>query len=433
MEENDKVLILKLLLKATFVLLFISVALKLLGLNVFGINDNYVIINTISDFLDSTHLNNLLCLILIYIQSYLIFRIICKNQNRNIYFFTSLIATTINIAIQYIVFNLESSYSHITLNILYFILSYLLLIIFSVYIDKDIKVNKIKGDSKIIVLLITIWQKIKSPVMIIMLIPIYQLIIIFLRNITFFQLSSSLYNIILNFDYTILLLATLYVKLNKNIHYETNNFFESNIINILGKNFSIDEIKIILLKLRDFNKKFKEAKKIDKITIIIYLFFVILSEIINLSLVIFVAYINNALIECLFIITSFLISRKVFGAFHLDSAIKCWMLSNITFYLLSKISLNVGITFVIPILCGIALSYITSKFIKKNSKDLYKGISERDLIELSQNKNLTKLEFEILKKYYCEGTNINKLTFIYHYSRAQLYRYKSNAEKKIAS
>ena len=44
---------------------------------------------------------------------------------------------------------------------------------------------------------------------------------------------------------------------------------------------------------------------------------------------------------------------------------------------------------------------------------------------------ITTLEIEILKKFYCENMNINKMTFMFHYSRAQLYRYKSNAEKKL--
>ena len=60
-------------------------------------------------------------------------------------------------------------------------------------------------------------------------------------------------------------------------------------------------------------------------------------------------------------------------------------------------------------------------------------MNKKDLQEIVADKKLTSLEYEILEKYYCEGVNMNKLTFVYHYSRAQLYRYKTNAEKKIAS
>ncbi len=260
---------------------------------------------------------------------------------------------------------------------------------------------------------------------------IYQFAVMFLRNFTFGAATGALYDIILNFDYTILLIATYYLSIKKETHVELKGCFDFNIPKVLNESLSRDEIKVLLNNFKVFKERFKESSKEDKITIVLYIFFSTLSELINISLVIFIAYINDVTIECLFIITSFLISRKVFGAFHLNSAIKCWMLSNISFYILSKLTISVGVTYVIPVFFGIALSYITSKFIKKNNKNSYKGISEKDLEDIIKNKKLTTLEIEILKKFYCENMNINKMTFIFHYSRAQLYRYKSNAEKKL--
>jgi hypothetical protein len=429
MEENDKVLILKLLLKATFVLLFISVALKLLGLNVFGIDTSNAILNNIAGFLDATHIKMILDSILLLVQYYIFFRLSCINNNKEIILIFSTITTLLIFFMQFFIFKVGNYVPTKIENIVYYLLIVFTTVCLPLIIDakENIKIKKIKNTFYKII------TRLKLPIFYTITVSLYQIIIMFIRNISYTQLPETLYDIILNFDYTILLLATYYLKIKNATNISLNNSqFDFSLTKFLNEQLSIDEIKMFVLKIKDFNKKFKGSNKTDKVIVVLYIFFATLSELINLFLIIFIAYLNHAMIECFFIITSFFISRKVFGAFHLDSAIKCWMLSNVSFYLLSKLTINVGITFVVPILCGIALAYITSKFIKKNNKELYKGMSERDLIEITQDKKLTKLEFEILKKYYCEGANINKLTFIYHYSRAQLYRYKSNAEKKIA-
>jgi hypothetical protein len=421
MEENDKVLILRLLIKATFVLLFISVVLKLLGLNVFGVDTSNAILNSIANVLNNVFIKMVLDFTLLIAQNYLIYSLCCHNKSKSLKLFYAIISAIIIILFQYLLFEVNNDISKRLMNYIYIAFSILITVVIPLFIDRKINKNN------------NFFNKIKLPFEISILIIIYQGIVIFIRNLSYVPALNSLYDVVLNFDYTILLMATYYLCLKKDTHTELNSYFEFSLTKLLDERLSFDDVKVLVLKYNDFKKKFKESNKTDKVIIVLYLFFAILSEIINLSLVVFVAYLNNVLIECFFIITSFLISRKVFGAFHLDSAIKCWFMSNISFYLLDKLTLNVGITFVIPILCGIMLSYITSKFIKKNNKDLYKGMTEKDLIDLSNNKRLTTLEYEILKKYYCEGINMNKLTFMYHYSRAQLYRYKSNAEKKIAS
>lgn len=420
MKEKDKILILKLLLKATFVLLFVSLFLKILGLNIFGVDTSNAILVNISNFLDNSLLKFILDFILLIVQNFLFFKLCTKSNGIKKQLFFSIILSILIILLQRFLYYLNNMTIY---SIVYYCITFVLLILTAIIIDfKILCYNKN-----------TINKMIKKCVFYIFLCSLYQVIILYLRNITYSQILDSMYDLILNFDYTILLMATYYLKMKKEFNIEKIKTDDYSLTKILNERLSFDEIKIMVIKFNDFKKHFKESNKTDKIVIILYLFFSILSEIINVSLVIFVAYLNNVIIECLFIITSFLISRKVFGAFHLNSAIKCWLLSNISFYLLSKLSFNVSISFVIPVFCGILLAYITSKFIKKNNKDLYKGMLEKDLKEIVKDKKLTKLEYEILKNYYCDDVNMNKLTFVFHYSRAQLYRYKTNAEKKIVN
>lgn len=421
MKDNDKILILKLLLKATFVLLVISVFLKLLGLNVFGIDTSNVILINLSNFIEKYYLKNIIDWMLLFTHYFIFFKLCSDCRSEIKFIFYSFLASSLTLIFQFSLYGLNIL-GNANNSLVYFALTFLILFIFPIFLNYA-NITKRKN------LLIYI----KKQTILIIIISLYQLIAIFLRNITFSPATESINDIVLNFDYTILLLSTYYIHIKEENNINLKFDFGFSITKFLNSTISLDEIKDFVYKLKDFKKKFNSSNKTDKIIIILYLFFSILSELINLSLVIFVACLNHVLIECLFIITSFLISRKVFGAFHLDSAIKCWFMSNVTFYILSRISFGIKISYVAPIILGIMLSYITSKFIKNNNKELYKGIKEEDLKEISNGKRLTKLEYEILKNYYCKGVNINNLTFIYHYSRAQLYRYKTNAEKKIAS
>lgn len=431
MKDNDKILILKLLLKATFVLLVISVFLKLLGLNVFGIDYSNNLLNKIASYLSYTNIKIALDFFLLVTQNFIFFRLATKTNKIQSVFYCSLITSILTLISQLFFYKVGNYIpSAIDIFLQYFV-CFIFCLIIPFYIDRILFLTKYK--TKIKINFREIIKMLKRVLLLIVLITLYQIIIIYIRNLTFSPAINSLNDLILNFDYTILLMSTYYVYLNNGFDMSFLSSNDFSIIKYLDKNATLEEIKFFVYKIKDFNKKFNESNKTDKIIVCLYIFFSCLSELINLSLVIFIACLNHALIECLFIITSFFISRKIFGAFHLDSAIKCWFMSNISFYLLSRLSFGIGISYVVPVLLGILLSYITSKFIKKTNKQLYRGIKETDLKEIVNGKKLTILEYQILEKYYCEGINMNKLTFIYHYSRAQLYRYKTNAEKKIAS
>ena len=99
MKENDKVLVLKLLLKATFVLLSMSVILKLLGLNIFGADTSNAILISISNFIDRFHLKNPIDWCLLFIQYYLYFKIVCTSKDSKSYVIIAFIKFVTNPAI----------------------------------------------------------------------------------------------------------------------------------------------------------------------------------------------------------------------------------------------------------------------------------------------------------------------------------------------
>ena len=86
MKDNDKILILKLLLKATFVLLVISVFLKLLGLNVFGIDYSNNLLNKIASYLSYTNIKIALDFFLLVTQNFIFFRLATKTNKIHNYF-----------------------------------------------------------------------------------------------------------------------------------------------------------------------------------------------------------------------------------------------------------------------------------------------------------------------------------------------------------
>ena len=100
MKENDKILISKLLLKATFVLLVISVFLKLCGLNVFGADTGNAVLVGISNFIDKYYLKNIIDVCSLIMQYYLFYRITCNNKNSLKYLAPTIISVLITCVLQ---------------------------------------------------------------------------------------------------------------------------------------------------------------------------------------------------------------------------------------------------------------------------------------------------------------------------------------------
>ena len=190
-------------------------------------------------------------------------------------------------------------------------------------------------------------------------------------------------------------------------------------------------LKTSLQKLQESYRNFSSLPRQEKAETIIYLIFSGLWELFTLAVLLFVAFLNDTLVECIFIVSSFVITKKVFGtAFHFKSAAACFIVSNLTYYALNRITLPIQISFVVPISLGILLAYVTSKFVKANRQKLYRGMSKEEFNEVCQN-SLTDLERKILEDYYCYRINMVALSIKYHYSEKSIYNVRRKALAKL--
>ncbi len=417
MKEQDKVLIAKLILKITIIMTFVSVAIKLMGFNLFDADYENAILQGLTNFILNfkvIQLKTIINFAFLFIQAIVFIELSCKKKTmRNI----MIVATLQTFSILMVQYYLNST---IYLNpLLYNLISFSILtfpaILINILNSRTIKVKQIT-----------------QPIITYFLLFFYQLISIFIRNLNLNDKYDLLYNFLLNFDYIILLLLSSYLSIKNKIKHNFN-IYNMSFLKFINKFPDKNEIEIIVTNIKKQIKSFKKQSKTNKIIFVLYIFFFIIQELITLGILLFVATLNDYMIECLFILTSFIISKKVFGAFHFKSFILCFFVSNTSFFILSKLTINVNVTFVIPITLGILLSYISSRFIKKTDNTPYRGMPKDDLQKVCKNKDLNKLETDILIDYYSNRYNLEKLSIKYSYSDRSIQRIKSKALKKVYS
>ena len=262
---------------------------------------------------------------------------------------------------------------------------------------------------------------------------VLSIIIQFISLITRYKYSLNynygiLVNTILNLDYFIMTLIIFYIHFNlKGV--ESIWIFQTEAFSFLQKKRHYSALRE---KLQRNLSSFKKLNKEEKLT---YIFYFILSGLWNaftLVMIIVIALLNKTLIECIFIVTSFWISKTMFGKpFHLKSMIQCFILSNFTYYVLNRITTPLGISMIIPVALGVGLSYITSKFVKKNRK-LYKGMPLElfdELILKVEDKDSTK--YNICLDYFVNKENAVFLGRKYNYSEAGIRKIADRVNKKV--
>lgn len=155
-----------------------------------------------------------------------------------------------------------------------------------------------------------------------------------IRNYNIQDYDNILLNAIMNIDYYIMLLILYSIEKQGGVSLcqEVGSYLPKKI-----------NLKMLLRKLQANYSNFKKQDKRYKTTIIIYFIMSLIWNILNVLLILFIASLNDTFIECIFIMTSFFITKKVFGkAFHLDSMAKCFVVSNLTYYTLNRITTPVG-------------------------------------------------------------------------------------------
>ena len=388
-------------LKVYLFVLVIIFIMKIVGLDYFGLDLTNPTITRINEFCIKYHLINVYYSLTLYIYTLFLIAITFNKNDKDIKI-KALIFTIIGIALKFI----EGKYP---IPIIVFVLDFLYMLLVFALIN-------IKEKRKFFIKYLKVF----------LLSVFYQLITLFLRNINYANMNNFIVNSLLDLDYILLLIITYKVYFMKGVNIKC--------IMEVGSS-SLKKISLSNL-LKRLQRNYHNFKKLDKETKLTYAIYFILSLIWNtttLVIILAIASLNDTLIECLFILTSFWLSKRTFGkAFHLPSMIQCFIVSNLTYYALNRITTPIGISIIVPILLGVGLSYVTSKLVKKMYKPLYRGMPE-GVFEETITKVVEKdsYKYKICYDYFIKKESALKLSYKYNYSEAGIRKIKDRVNIAI--
>ena len=387
-------------LKVYLFVLVIIFIMKLVGLDYFGLDVNNPTLIKISDFCINFKLDYVYSYINCFINSFIIISIMCKRNDKKIFLY-SLLWFPIIILFQYLKGIINSPLMHVFSD-------YILLLIICFIYTKKIQIKKF---TKLIAFIV-----------------LFQFISMIVRNQS---LNSNVYNFtiafLMNLDFLIMIIIMyeLYFMKGGNLCYQVEEVYSYSLKKINLKKL----LKRLQRKLHNFNKQ----DKVSKIAFILYFIFSLIWNTLSVIVVLLVARLNDTFIECIFILTSFWLSKRIFGkAFHLSSMTQCFAVSNLTYYFLNRVTTPLGISILIPIMLGVGLSYFTSKLVKKAYKPLYKGMS----IELFDETILKVVDkdsekYKICYDYFVKKYNAIYLANKYNYTEAGIRKIKDRVNIKI--
>lgn len=369
-------------LKVYTFLLVITFIMKIVGLDYFGLDSNNQIIHSIDIFITKIGIKRITFFTGIMIYQYLMLSIMCCDNSKRLKKYT-LYTIPYTFIIQYI----KSMYKDIPIT---YLLEFVYLIVICKIYNKNIKI------SQIIKVLCGVF--------------ILQFISNFTRNKKdIYYEMDYIRNFILNLDYFFMMLIYQKVKLEGGLKW-------TDIVGLFS------QMKANLLKLpKRLQRNLHNFKVLDKETKLTYIIYFILSLIWNtltIIIILLVARLNTTIIECLFILTSFWLSKRTFGKpFHLPSMKQCFIVSNLTYYILNRITTPLGISILIPIMLGVGLSYITSKLVKKTYKPLYKGMPnnlfEETILKVTDKDSL---DYKICYDYFVNNKSALQVSNKYNYT-----------------
>ena len=401
-----------------FIIITIILLLKIINIDYFGIKYDNNLINTFSDFINKYKLENVWYSITLYIYTYFILSISCKDNSKKMKIY-ALIITLIGIPYKF--------FTNTIIDLkLKFILEFIFLLIPPIVYKKEFK------------------RTIKNIIIYLIINTLFQMSALYCKNIVYANDKSLLMNMMFDIDYIIISLLFYYYYFNQKEVKELWEmvvgllsdlwhgftqllvfFLESSKHLIYGLKKQISTIKKVL--------KSKKKEKLDNIVFLsVYYLLNIFWNVFTVILIIFIASINNMTITIIFVIFAFLFNKGKFGKpLHLKSAFCCFIVSNISYYFVSRLTLPIGTSYLVPILIGVLISYYTSLIVKYNTKEIYKGISESELREICEIKHLDKYKIDFLVDYYCNNMNYVQLHFKYRYSIDRLRHMKMEYLKEF--
>lgn len=405
-KDYDKYLLTS--LKVYLFVLVIIFILKIVGLDYFGIDVNNPAVIKINLFMNKYNLTDIWYGFTLLLYSYIMISIVSNNNGKKT-FVISIIITIIDILC---IFTIKYKMNRISIALFDFLLLYC-----ACLISNNFKIKCVT----------------------------YRMFICFIINMIFQYISLITRNeglyvnqndfvtyFILNFDY--ILLMIIYHRL----------YFMKGDVKICGmvevgsyllKKLNLKNLLINLQrKLQSNLEKFELKDKTEKVSIVIYFILSLFWNVTCVVLVLLVAKVNGTFVECIFILSSFWLSKRSFGKpFHLNSMLQCFLVSNFSYYILNRITASLGISIFVPILLGVGLSYVSSKFVKKtNCNSLYRGMSE-DLFNETILKVVDKdsLKYKICYEFYIEKKSDLSLSFKYNYSVSGIRKIKDRINQKI--
>lgn len=393
------------------IILVLTFILKLFGFDYFNLDMNNEVVLMINNFVSTYHLEYIWYAVTLYINAYCITSITTNidddKMKKDILFMLPLF--------------LFMQYLKNTINMpcLFVIVDFVYLFILSMLYIKY-RGNKIDRNNVINFILFSIMT------------IIFQYISLVTRNIPVQNQDAFdndfIINIIINIDYFALMLMTrklYFIKGGKSLW------------DLVHSSFSdlLTSLKSLPTKWQESyrNAKPKITNKETKLEYRIYIILFWLYNLFTLLVILFIATLNHTFIECIFIVTSFWINKTVFGkAFHLKKASVCFVVSSLSYYALNRLTWGIGISFIVPISLGIALSYITSKLMfMQERKQLYRGMELDEFYNTITKVTSNHEHIEICKMFYVDKQPDVKIAFRYNYSVSNIKKIKQKINKQI--
>lgn len=399
-----------------FVIIFMICLLKVINIDYFGVKYDNNLINAFSDFVVSHKLENVWYSITLYIYTYFILSISCKDNSKKMKIY-ALIITLIGIPFKFFTNTIPNL-------LICSIVEILFLIIPPIIYTKEFK------------------NTLKNIICCLILNTLFQVLTLFCKNIEYTVGRDFIVNIMFDIDYIILQLLFYYYFFERK---EVINLWEmvAGLLSDLWHGFTelpvslLESLKHLIYGLKKHVNTMKKGLKLkekieDSVFIFLYYLLTLFWNVFTIILIVFIASINNMVITILFVLFAFLFNKGKFGkALHLKSAFWCFIISNTSYYFISRLTLPIGTSYLVPILIGVYMSYFTSLIVKYTTKELYKGISEEELKEICKLKGMDQYKIEFLTDIYCNKMNYVQLHFKYKYSIDRLRHMKMEYLKEL--
>lgn len=379
--------------------------MKICGLDYFGLDTDNKIIVAINNFVSNYKLELVWYGITLYIYTYIMLSITCNDNSKRMKLYM-LCIMPIPIFMQLLK---QTYYNALLFTIIDTLWVFVVGMCYIKFIKRE-KIEKYNISNYFIYYLINI---------------VFQLLSIVIRSVNIRQdVDNFSMSFICNLDY--LLLSIIAYKL----------FFMRGGMSLWdGVVYSFSHLQTSLkslpTKLQNIYVTKKSKSKLDKVSDMIYLPLYLLWNIFTLAVVLFVAFLNETFIECILILFSFWLNKKVFGKpFHMKTATSCFVVSNLTYYCLNRITFSSGLSLLISVVLGISLDYITSYFVKE--KKLYRGMS----LELLDDTILGIVDkgsddYKICKMFYVDKQSDQYIATKLNYSKSSIEKKKHNIIEKL--